>query len=108
MEDSLAELAESLELEDSLELDSPPELVDFDESPSLPLPFEELESEEWLRCVDPPLRSFFAQPEPLKWIVGGLNDLRNVPTAPQAGQAAGGPPLIEWTISLVRPQFEQM
>jgi hypothetical protein len=84
--------------------------LDFAESRSLPLPlpFVELESEEWLRFDGPPLRSFFAQPEPLKWIVGGLNDLRSVPTAPQTGQAAGGPPLIEWTISLVRPQFEQM
>jgi hypothetical protein len=103
---------ESLELEAWVELESPAALccplVDFDESPSLPLPFVELDSEEWLRFVDPPLRSFFAQPEPLKWIVGGLNDLRSVPTAPQAGHAAGGPPLIEWTISLVRPQLEQM
>jgi len=49
-----------------------------------------------------------AQPEPLKWIVGGLNALRRVPTAPQAGQALGAPPLIEWTISVVRPQLEQM
>ena len=64
---------ESLELEAWVELDSPAPLsppcsplADFDESPSLPLPFVELESEEWLRFVDPPLRSFFAQPEPLK------------------------------------------
>jgi hypothetical protein len=106
---------ESLELEAWVELDSPEPLspprcspADFAESPSLSLPFVELESEEWLRFVDPPLRSFFAQPEPLKWIVGGLKDLRSVPTAAQAGHAAGGPPLIEWTISLVRPQFEQM
>ena len=101
-------LPESLELEVSPDFESPAALLDFDESPSPPLPFVELESEEWLRVVGPPLRSFFAQPEPLKWIVGGLNSLRSVPTAPQAGQAAGGPPLIEWTISLVRPQFEQM
>jgi hypothetical protein len=108
-------LAESFELEAAVSLDPPslPALsrlspLDLDESPSLPLPFVELESDEWLRVVDPPLRSFFAQPEPLKWMVGGLNDLRSVPIAPHAGHAAGGPPLIEWTISLVRPQFEQM
>ena len=59
-----------------------------------------------LRC--PPLRSFLAQPEPLKWIVGGLNDLRSVPRRRTPGRPPGGPPLIEWTISVVRPQFEQM
>ncbi len=55
-----------------------------------------------------PLRSFLAQPDPLKWIVGGLNALLRVPRAPQAGQAAGALPLIEWRISVVLWQFEQM
>ena len=56
----------------------------------------------------PGRRSFLAQPEPLKWTVGGLNALLRVPWAPQAGQAPGPLPLIEWTISVVLPQLEQM
>ena len=34
-------------------------------------------------------RSFFAQPEPLKWIVGGANSLRMVPSRPHDGQNCG-------------------
>lgn len=75
---------------------------------------------DWVESVDsvdsadlagfgrPPLRSFFAQPEPLKWMVGGLNALVRVPSTPQAGQVLGGLPLIEWMTSVVLPQFEQM
>jgi hypothetical protein len=55
-----------------------------------------------------PVRSFLAQPEPLKWIVGGLNALLNVPTAPHAGQALGALLLMECTISVFLPQLEQM
>jgi hypothetical protein len=45
-------------------------------------------------CVDrePPLRtprSFFAQPVPLKWIVGGANSLRIVCSRPHDGQNSG-------------------
>jgi len=82
---------------------SPPPPSDPDSVPLLELLSLERDGREW-----PPLRSFLAQPEPLKWIVGGLNALRSVPTAPQAGHALGGPALIEWTISVVLPQFEQM
>ena len=32
-------------------------------------------------------RSFFAQPDPLKWIAGAANCLRIVPAAPQLGQS---------------------
>jgi hypothetical protein len=39
-------------------------------------------------------RSFFAQPEPLKWIAGVVNCLRNVPPAPQDGQNCGAGSLI--------------
>ena len=66
------------------------------------------DSAELVGCGRPPLRSFFAQPEPLKWIVGGLNALVRAPSTPQAGQALGGLPLIEWMTSVVLPQFEQM
>ena len=39
-------------------------------------------------------RSFFAQPEPLKWIVGGANCLRMVPSRPHEGQNWGPGSLI--------------
>jgi hypothetical protein len=69
---------------------------------------DSLESDTLAGFGRPPLRSFLAQPDPLKWIVGGLNALVNVPSAAQVGQALGPLPEIEWTISVVRPQFEQM
>jgi hypothetical protein len=94
-----------------LPCEPPPEL-ESDElvEPSDPFePFEEADgSAARLALACDALRSFLAQPEPLKWIVGGLNSLRSVPSAPHAGQALGGPLLIEWTISLVLPQLEQV
>ncbi|HEY7970641.1 MAG TPA: hypothetical protein VID95_11650, partial [Candidatus Limnocylindrales bacterium] len=54
---------------------SPPE-----DPPSDPVDDEDL------RALEP--RSFFAQPEPLKWIVGVVNALRTS-WLPQTGQAAG-------------------
>ena len=44
-------------------------------------------------------RSFFAHPEPLKWIVGGANCLRIVPSAPHDGQNCGPGSLIPWRMS---------
>ena len=44
-------------------------------------------------------RSFFAQPEPLKWIVGGANCLRIVPSRPHDGQNLGPGSLIPWRMS---------
>ena len=41
-----------------------------------------------LAAFDVP-RSFFAQPDPRKWIVGGANNLRIVPSLPQDGQNVG-------------------
>src|SRR3954471_4522990 len=35
------------------------------------------------------LRSFFAQPVPLKWIAGAANAFRSVPSSPHAGQNVG-------------------
>ena len=44
-------------------------------------------------------RSFLAQPEPLKWIVGGANSLRIVPSRPHDGQKLGPGSLIPWRMS---------
>ncbi len=44
-------------------------------------------------------RSFFAHPEPLKWIVGGANCLRSVPSRPHDGQNFGPGSLIPWMMS---------
>ncbi len=62
----------------------PPSLDDFD---------DDLVPE-----LDDP-RSFFAQPEPLKWIVGSANCLRRVPSRPHAGQNFGPGSLIPWMMS---------
>jgi hypothetical protein len=48
---------------------------------------------------DEPPRSFLAQPEPLKWMVGGANRLRSVPSAPHDGQNFGPGSLIPWRMS---------
>jgi len=53
-------------------------------------------------------RSFFAQPEPLKWIAGVVNPFRSVPSAPQLGQNRGAGSLIRWMTSVRCPQLEQM
>ena len=52
-------------------------------------------------------RSFFAQPEPLKWTAGVAKALRRVPSAPHAGQNRGPGALMPWMTSVVCPQFEQ-
>jgi hypothetical protein len=52
-------------------------------------------------------RSFFAQPEPLKWIAGVLNPFRSVPSAPQLGQNRGAGSWIPWMTSVRCPQLEQ-
>jgi hypothetical protein len=48
-------------------------------------------------------RSFFAQPEPLKWTDGAEIALRTGPE-PQSGQLVGGSPWTPWTTSKRRPQ----
>jgi hypothetical protein len=52
-------------------------------------------------------RSFFAQPEPLKWIAGLTSALRIVPSVPQLGQKRGPGSLIPWITSTRCRQFEQ-
>ena len=49
--------------------------------------------------LDEPPRSFFAQPDPLKWIAGDENCLRIVPSRPHDGQNFGPAALIPWTMS---------
>jgi hypothetical protein len=80
------------------------ESLDFESPPFESLPFESLPDPSPDEPDDPPSdppfdfepdgedvaeRSFLAQPEPLKWIVGALKPLRIVPTAPQFGQVVG-------------------
>lgn len=50
-------------------------------------------------------RSFFAQPDPLKWTAGGANTFRIRP--PQTGQADGPWSWTPWTTSIRWPQFVQ-
>ena len=45
-------------------------------------------------------RSFFAQPDPLKWIVGGANSLRIVPSSPHEGQKRGPGSFSPWRMSV--------
>lgn len=52
-------------------------------------------------------RSFFAQPEPLKWIAGVTSALRIVASLPQLGQKRGPASLIPWITSTRCWQPEQ-
>jgi hypothetical protein len=52
-------------------------------------------------------RSFFAQPDPLKWTVGGAKALRIVPSAPHAGQKRGPGASIPWITSVTCRQLVQ-
>jgi hypothetical protein len=51
----------------------------------------------------PELRSFLAQPDPLKTIAGGANPFRIVPSAPHSGQNRGPSSLIPWRMSVLCP-----
>jgi hypothetical protein len=53
-------------------------------------------------------RSFFAQPDPLKWTAGVANPLRIVPSAPHAGQNRGPPSWIPWITSVSWPHVAQV
>lgn len=53
-------------------------------------------------------RSFFAQPLPLKWIVGATHFFVIVPSAPHSGQNFGPGSLIPWMTSVTFRQFEQV
>jgi hypothetical protein len=99
--------------------DAPP-LADVDErslpspdGPSLPspdAPSPDAPSPDAAAFVFVPLpleRSFFAQPEPLKWTAGVTQALRSVPSAPHAGQNRGAGASIPWMNSVRVAQFEQ-
>ena len=100
-------------LEESLE-DAPSP----DDPPSLDPP-PELESDEPAPSAEPPAaaafvfeldeldRSFFAQPEPLKWTAGGAKTFRSVSWAPQLGQNRGAGASIPWMNSVRVEQLEQ-
>jgi hypothetical protein len=51
-------------------------------------------------------RSFFAQPDPLKWMAGAANALRTGPE-PHSGQLVGGSASTPWIASKRRPHAEQ-
>jgi hypothetical protein len=51
-------------------------------------------------------RSFFAHPDPLKWIAGGANAFRTGPE-PHSGHAAGGASWTPWMTSNRRPHAAQ-
>jgi hypothetical protein len=84
-----------------LELEDEPE-AELDDEPESPASagFE-------LLGVRIAARSFLAQPEPLKRIAGVVKPFFRVPSAPQAGQKRGVPPLIPWITSVRWPQLEQ-
>ena len=52
-------------------------------------------------------RSFFAQPEPLKWTAGVDSALRIDPSKPHDGQKRGPASWIPWITSIRCRQFEQ-
>lgn len=86
--------------------DGPPS-AGFDVSPGLS-PFSAVSpaSDDELRLFAAAWRSFLAQPEPLKWIVGGANALRTGPS-PQSGQRSGDGSSMPRMTSNRRPQAAQ-
>jgi hypothetical protein len=100
--DDVDEVDEDVEDEDEDDGDEdpesePPSDVDVDPpAPSLaPSPDDAFDA----RVAFALPRSFLAQPEPLKWIVGGANSLRIVPSRPHDGQKLGPGSLIPWRMS---------
>ena len=104
--ESLAELELSFEESPLFVEESPVALVCLSEPPLSDPPLSEPAPSGPLPAVTPSRaferaaapRSFFAQPLPLKWIVGGANAFRTG-EAPQIGQAVGPSAVTEWTTS---------
>jgi hypothetical protein len=68
--------------------------------PDEPEPSDPFElPDDFVPGLDPP-RSFFAHPDPLKWIVGGANSFRIVPSLPHDGQNCGPGSLRPWRMSV--------
>ena len=94
-EDDEAPSDDDDEEEDSDE-DSDDAAEEVDDEPSFePSPEDDFDARVALELP----RSFFAQPEPLKWIVGGANSLRIVPSRPHDRQKFGPGSLIPWRMS---------
>ena len=92
------------EPEEPEEPDSDPDEPDDDEEPvspdvDAPSP-DDLELDDDDRDALELPRSFFAQPDPLKWIVGGANSLRIVPSSPHDGQNSGPGSFRPWRMSV--------
>jgi len=103
---------QSLDEEDVVDVD-----VEVDEDDASPLDvvsegdvgelFSPLSSEVFFAPPEADRRSFLAQPEPLKTIVGGANALRIGPE-PHSGHASGAGSCTPWMTSKRRPQAAQM
>jgi hypothetical protein len=84
----------------------------FDDSPDVSpvsrfsLVSLESPSEDEPRLFAAARRSFFAQPDPLKWIAGAANAFRTGPL-PQSGQCSGAGSSRPWMTSNRRPQAAQ-
>jgi hypothetical protein len=97
--DSLDELEEPLSVLPEFDVaavspdDEPPSP---DDEPPSPDDFAPADERELLELP----RSFFAQPDPLKWIVGGANSLRIVPSSPHEGQKSGPGSFRPWRMSV--------
>ena len=89
------------------ELPDEPPSEDPPDDPPAELPGEPLDALFAALVRDDAPRSFLAQPDPLKWIVGDENCLRIVPSRPHAGQKAGPWSLILWRMSARWPQEVQ-
>ena len=108
-DEPLSEPDEPEESDDPDELDEPePPESDDDEPDSDPLPLSldveapspvAFELEDDRDALELP-RSFLAQPDPLKWIVGGANSLRIVPSSPHDGQNRGPGSFRPWRMSV--------
>ena len=91
--------------------ESPPEALELDPLSPLDAPFALssffVDDDDRLEPLLELERSFFAQPVPLKWIVGGAKAFVIVPSAPHSGQNFGPGSLIPWTTSVRWPQLLQ-
>jgi len=91
--------------------ESPPEALELDPLSPLDPPFALssffVDDDDRLEPLLELERSFFAQPVPLKWIVGGAKAFVIVPSAPHSGQNFGPGSLIPWTTSVRWPQLLQ-
>jgi hypothetical protein len=86
-------------LDDEPDPEPSPDDEDVEPDPSEPDPSDPFELPDDFVPLDPP-RSFLAHPDPLKWIVGGANSFRIVPSLPHDGQNCGPGSLRPWRMSV--------